>query len=672
MKVTFKSKENRTLSPYTGWTRERWLELAEKMIAAIQAYLTPGKGGVALPNPLRWMDAFLPEPDKMKSFYWMEGYTRSRALFAAWLVGSGKTTIEVKGNTINILDQFREGLLSVSDPSSAEYIGERYGSNVKQWILETSAVALAIYMTKELVWDNLSRGEQKQIVQWMHNATGQQIPHNNWYTFPACIHYVLRALGEKYDRDELNLCLQRIKDFYLGDGWFDDGGPKRGYSVDQYNAWGFHYFLPAYVYLGEDDPELKDWIIDCLQKFIVSYERFIGANGSLAMWGRSWIYRPALTVPFIWAEILDVSPLPPGEVRRIASGQMKFYVENNYFKEDLTPQMGYIGENLELIEPYSTYGSPYWGTGIFYSLLLPASHPFWTDEEQPLPVERESYCVSENKIGMLVAGNKETGEVQMINHRAWHQKEGPGTKYAKKYTNLAYSTDFGIDLKRTEKGYNCDNMISISPDGEKFSQRIIPYFIKVGESYGASYYYPMTGFPFIGHEDAKAFSGDYKNESKEDRSVKITMQIYLKDFCQIRVHTVETERSLAAVREGGFALNYYKEVPEAIEDRKSIGFYDGRRGAFIKTLWGFEGPQNLKTLLRNRMNFNTRGGYSITPTIVGGRLEPGKHIFVSLSGTWIGTREDLLKRMNIVDKTVVEEDRVLINFADKSTFIFDV
>ena len=63
MEVIFETGEDRQLSPYTGWTRKHWLELVEKMIAAIQPYVTPGKGGLALPNPVRWMDEYLPEPE---------------------------------------------------------------------------------------------------------------------------------------------------------------------------------------------------------------------------------------------------------------------------------------------------------------------------------------------------------------------------------------------------------------------------------------------------------------------------------------------------------------------------------------------------------------------------------------------------------------------------------
>lgn len=654
MKVAFETKEDRILSPYTGWIRERWVELAEKMIVAIQPYLTAGKGGLAIPNPVRWVS--LPEPQE--SYFWMEGYSRTRALIASWMVGTGKTTLKIDGRQIDILEQFIEGLLSVSDPSHPEYIGDRYHGYC-QWLPEVSAIGLAIYLTKELVWPKLSSKEQQQVVNWLlYLATSEKkYPDNNWHTFIANIHFVLKALGQDYDEKEVKRCMDRLRDFYLGDGWFNDGGRERGFCIEQYNAWGFHYFLPAFVLMGTDDSTLKEWILDSLKKFVVSYQRFFGADGSFPMWGRSWIYRPAVTVPFIWAEILGVSPLSHGESRRLVSGQMSFWCNNDYFYENMIPTMGYVGENLELIDPYSQYGSVYWGAGAFFCLLMSPSHEFWTATEEALPVEQESYCVAEKTIGMLVAGNHETGEVQVINHRAGRPLENQWTKFAKKYGNFAYSTRFGIDLKRTESGYNCDNMFSISPDGKKFSQRIVPHLISVDDNYGASYHYPLSGFPF---------------SEKDDPSVKITTQTYLKDFCQVRVHTVETERELLVVREGGFALNYFGDVPEAIADKKSIGFWDGGRGSFIKSLWGFSAPESIEKILESTDNFNTLGGFSVTPTIVGGKLQPGKHIFISLSGTWFGHKKGIEKLLHLVKEVDVGDDRATVNFSDGSKYSFDI
>jgi hypothetical protein len=664
LNITFKTPEDRVLSPYTGWSRERWIELAERMIVAIQPYLTPGKGGLALPNPVRWQDAFLPEPEKMQSFYWMEGFSRSRLLLASYMTGTGQTTITTNDSTVDILDQLIEGLLSASDPKHPEYIGDRYGN--RQYIAETSAVALAIYIARDLVWNKMTAAEREQVSRWMFSATGHSIPHNNWYLFVANTHCVLRALGEQYDANELAECLEKIKSFYIGDGWFMDGDLSRGYSVDQYNAWGFHHFLPAFVFMDSVEREWQDWIKDTLATYVRCFSRFVGANGALAMWGRSWAYRPALTAPFIWAELLEVSPLKPGESRRLVSGQMKYYLEHGYFQDNLTPTMGYSGENLELIEPYSQYGSPYWGSAAFLSLVVPRLNAFWRDPEEPLQVEREHYVVREPSIGMLVAGNHETGEVQIINHRAWHQKETADTKYAKKYTNFCYSSHFGIDLRRDKNGYNCDNMFSVSSDGETYSQRIIPHFIELRDNSGASYYYPLSGFPFQKEEEQKEYSADRNSDVHEDQAVRITTRIFLKDFVQLRIHILESDRELATVREGGFAVNYFNGEPDLIVEPDMMAVWDGARGSFIKSLYGFKGTAIQDELLKQVDNHNTLGGQSVTPTLVGGAVQPGKTVYASLSGTWFDQREKISEIAGLVHQLQVSEEDVRVVFNDGS------
>ncbi len=661
-------ERNFDLSPFTGWTRKSWEELAEKMIIAIQPYLTEGKGGLDLPNPVRWMDKYLPDPENMKSFYWMEGFTRTRVLLASFIAGTGKTTIEYEGKKIDLVEQYIEGLLSASDPASLDYIGDRYGNN--QWIAEISGLAGSLYILKDLVWERLSEKEKDQIANWMLSTTGRKIPNNNWYLFIANTHLVLKALGREYSQEELDFCIKKVKEFDLGNGWFTDGDETRGHSIEQYNAWGFHYFLPLFVKMGGFSAEDNEWIIDRLKKFILSYKNFFAANGAIPMWGRSWAYRPALAVPFILGEMLGVSPISHGLSRRIVSGQMKFYIENGFFNESMLPTMGYLGENLDLIDPYSQYGSPYWGNLIFLNLLLPESHAFWTEKEMPLPVEERDYSIGDPDIGMNIFGNKETGEVQIINHRAWHQKESAGTKYAKKYTAFSYSSHFGIDLTRTENGYHPDNMFSISLDGKKYSHRIIPIFESIEDNYGVSSHYPLAGFPFVEDNDSKTFSADSSIEIVEDKSAKITTHILIKNGYQVRLNILETEKAVYSAREGGYAMNYLDERPEVVIDKNLSAVYNDEKGSFILGILGFNNPNSsVKTIESEKAN-NTNGGKSIIPVLETTNLNPGRHLFLTLTGTFFNGREELEEITQLIKNVIEEDDSIKVEFNDNSEFTF--
>lgn len=670
MHQTTNFEKNFEQSPFTGWTRESWEDLAEKMIIAIQPYLTEGKGGLDIPNPVKWMDKYLQDPENMKSFYWMEGYTRTRVLLASYMVGTGKTTIQYEGKTINLVEQFIQGLLSASNPSSPDFIGDRYENN--QWIAEISGLAGSIYLLKDLVWQKLSENEKEQVAKWMLSTTGRKIPNNNWYLFIANTHLVLKALGREYNQEELDFCIQKIKEFDLGNGWFTDGDESRGHSIEQYNAWGFNYFLPLFALTKGLPQEDNEWIVDRLKKFILSYQNFFAANGAIPMWGRSWAYRPALTIPFILGELLDESPISHGLSRRIVSGQMKFYIENGFLDENMLPTMGYLGENFDLIDPYSQYGSPYWGNLIFMNLLIPKSHSFWTDKEQPLPVEENDYTIGDSLIGMNIFGNKKTGEVQIINHRAWHQKESAATKYAKKYTAFSYSSHFGIDLTRTENGYNPDNMLSISLDGEKYSHRIIPIFESIEDNYGISSHYPLAGFPFVEEEDSKTFSADKTINIVEDRSVKITTHILIKSGYQIRLNILDTEKEIYNVREGSYAFNFLESSPTVFIGNKKIAVHNNGAGSFIQGLLGFNLSNSIAKTLESVDANNTNGGKSLTPILESGNLKPGRHVFLSLSGTFFNGSEELVNISRLIKNVIANENSVILEFNDNTEFTFNL
>ena len=105
--------------------------------------------------------------------------------------------------------------------------------NYDQRICEASDLALTL-ISREWVWDTLSSEIKQQIINWFEQVNHCEIVDNNWHFFPLTVQFVIKALTGKdtiaYWRYE------RLKEFYVGDGWFRDGA-KRYY--DYYNAWGF-------------------------------------------------------------------------------------------------------------------------------------------------------------------------------------------------------------------------------------------------------------------------------------------------------------------------------------------------------------------------------------------------------------------------------------------------
>lgn len=491
-------KKDFTHSPYTGWTRRTWVDLAERMIAALQPWYTNGQGGLAFPQPYRQVEKSLPQDEQVRaSFYAMEGWTRTRPLVASWLMGAGHDVMRIGDRDVDLRREFIEGFLSVSDPGSPDYISGRFGRN--QWIPEVSIAAYGLWLAREKVWNPLSPAEKGQIAAWLRSSVDPKfkIPDNNWHLFQVLTGHILGDLGCDYDRQ---LCLDRYaraEEFYLDEGWYLDGTEeKHGFAVEQYNPWMFHFYLPALVQISTGlEPRHREDIIQRLRAFIAAYQDFFAANGGFPMWGRSWFYKPGILIPFVLAEMLECSPLSPGQSRRLVSGYMNYLIENNYFDQDMLPIMGYLTENHGLIDYYSVKGSAYWGSSAFVCLLMPEDHPFWSAPEEPLRVEAESYARNVTPVGLQIIGDKAAGETQAINHRVWHAGDEPHTRYGAKYAKFSYSSHFGIDVKRGEDGYGPDCMIQVSPDGAKYSHRMAPYFGGLGERGGLSWHYPLLGEP---------------------------------------------------------------------------------------------------------------------------------------------------------------------------------
>lgn len=96
---------------------------------------------------------------------------------------------------------------------------------------------------------------------------------NNWHLFGLTVEAVLCDLSGEGEIDPQKY--QRIKAFYVGEGWFRDGA--RG-NYDYYNAWGFHYSL---YWLDQIDPQFdRAFIHDALRQFNDGYRHLITPRGS--------------------------------------------------------------------------------------------------------------------------------------------------------------------------------------------------------------------------------------------------------------------------------------------------------------------------------------------------------------------------------------------------------
>lgn len=109
--------------------------------------------------------------------------------------------------------------------------------------------------------------------------------------------------------------------------------------------------------------------------------------------------------------------------------------------------IGFTYPSTYATENYNSPGSPYWAFKAFIPLALPATHPFWTSEEKPLPIT--TLATPSPSVG-IIAPLDHPGHI--ISHispaHTFLLSSGQACHYplrhgAEKYGKLAYSSAFG-------------------------------------------------------------------------------------------------------------------------------------------------------------------------------------------------------------------------------------
>jgi hypothetical protein len=340
----------------------------------------------------------------------LEGYARTGSLIAAW-VYSGREpllqSLSPRGSAAtDLVAMLRSGLIEGTNPRSPEYWGDF--ERPDQRMVEAADVARIVWMTRTTIWDKLNDSERRDLRAWLIAAAGLPPPHNNWMLFPVVIDLVLASLpGETQApllEQRAHAGFAAYRQLYLDHGWFND--PPHG--VDFYNTWGIPYDLFWIRTLAPDfEPQ---FIGDAIQQSAQLTQHLIGPRG-VPILGRSICYRTAVPVPLLAASLLEPEKFPAGEAARALDVVWQYFVANDALRDGALTQ-GYFKEDLRLLDTYSGTGSCHWGLrSLVLALMHPEGDPFWRNPEQPLPVEVGDYRLELTRLGWIVEGRRETGNI---------------------------------------------------------------------------------------------------------------------------------------------------------------------------------------------------------------------------------------------------------------------
>lgn len=417
--------EDRTRSPYTGWTREHWTAVADRLLAGLEPYRSPEGARIDLPGPA---SAAGPDSDAL------EGFARTFLLAGFRIAG------ERGADPTHLLERYARGLAAGTDPRSPEAWPRP--DQLNQAKVEAASIALILQLTRPWLWDRLDSPVRRRTAEWLGAVVGQPYPENNWIWFRIVVESFLRENGGTWSPADLRHDLATHARLRRTGGWLSDG-PQRAY--DHYVGWALQLFPLLWTHLFDVDgtlcpPGLRQCWADDLAGYLDDAVRLVGADGAPLIQGRSLTYRFATAAPFWVGAVTGTGGLTPGLTRRTASGMLRHFVEHGALGDDDVLRLGYFGAWPRIRQPYSGPASPYWSAKGMLGLMLPADHPVWTDTERPLPVQTGDVARVVEAPGWLVHASRADGVGIVLNHGTDHAQPGDTVADSPLYARLGYST----------------------------------------------------------------------------------------------------------------------------------------------------------------------------------------------------------------------------------------
>jgi hypothetical protein len=462
---------NFELSPYTGWTRAHWEAILARMTYGywLAAERSGSAARVLYPDDRRGL------PDGADA---IESFARMASGWAGWLSNpNNPAEVTFDEHMVNIEMLVRNGLLDGTNKANPRtYWGDM--DHLDQRIVESADIAVVIWMSRERVFNKMTEAEKSQVIGWLAQVDGLGTYPDNWILFSAVAQAVRLHLGYPVPEDELDERLEHLADFYRGDGWYVDGP---GDEFELYNAWMFSWHFPLWAMIdGDRKPQHKEAVLKHTRSFMATFTHFFGSNGSYPAWGRSIVYRFAALAGFGTTHLMGIAPGTPGLLRRATSGCIKYFYDNGFFDPDEHyVRQGYHGDFPPAGEAYISPGSPYWCCHGLFGLAFSADDPFWTEVEQPLPVDQGDFELTLPAPGLSLIGRKATGQVLLLNSRGGQAHDAPRHNYTSKYGKYVYSTHFPFNVVPVRGSYSPDAHVSLTYDGKHFGHRL---FTRLGEA----------------------------------------------------------------------------------------------------------------------------------------------------------------------------------------------
>ena len=424
------------LSPYTGMTRQGWIDAAEYLLEGAFTYIRSLDDPMYFPKQL---DKTYPNDEGQVPTAKLEGLCRTLFVAAPLLRENPDLTL----NGIKVADYYRHQLLNLIRPDSPSFIRHRNGGP-SQILVEFGALAISLSVAKDILWEPLTQEQKDQLAATMLSYGNGPTIGSNWMFFNVFVISFFKEQGYAVNDQRMKENLENILKLYRGEGWYNDAP-----AYDYYSMWAFQMYGPIWAQMyGHFYPEYAAQFMKNQHDMIDNDPYMFSAEGQMNMWGRSIPYRFGAVVPLALLSYQKDPSVNYGWMRRIASATLLQFLQNPDFLEDNVPTMGFYGPFAPAVQIYSCRGSVYWCGKAFLSLLLPADDPFWTAKENNGPWEKEFkkghvYNKFQPATDLLITDYPNCGGAEM---RSWCHETVAGDwqkfRSSENYNKLAYHTEF--------------------------------------------------------------------------------------------------------------------------------------------------------------------------------------------------------------------------------------
>jgi len=276
--------------------------------------------------------------------------------------------------------QTQQSLVHSVNPDSPDYL--YWSIKTPQVLVDAAHIALAFLHAPAALWEPLDETTKRRYLHEFTSIRKIKPFNSNWLLFAAVIESFLLSIGEEIDAARIDTAIDKMNEWYVGDGWYSDG-PK--FHFDHYNGYVIHPMLvevlKANVANGRRDKKEYDLSYRRMQRYASFQERYISPEGTYLVVGRSSTYRVGAFQPLSKLALDNALPdgIVPAQVRCALTAVMKNMFIPSTFTEGGWLTMGLVGDDQkDLADYYSNTGSMYVTSLVFLPLGLPGTDEFWT------------------------------------------------------------------------------------------------------------------------------------------------------------------------------------------------------------------------------------------------------------------------------------------------------